>query len=309
MFTVSVGGDPGEHQLQGLSGLRRFVEEREFSTSSRSDFIKLAGHLDTDTITLREAPIAGCLGEPVGNFLFEIRVGSTPVAHTRRISGLGVRWDQMNNRESTQLATQKLWDKRRYNDITHDVVIEWTEQWQLYDYVKKLGEFSGPGKAFATVDGFTCDHVQDLHIVAMANDGTEVAKWTLYRAWPSSYRPIPDLSADTAEVGLSTVTWVLAPLMGAPGIEENIMRPLGNDQMVSQAFYKWVAKSYEMPERKDLIINMYLPGLQPGKDAPVSKIKLFNCWVQEINYQDFDANANDTLTRELVIQYDGLLPL
>lgn len=310
-FTVSVGGDVGEHQLLGLTNPERSVETRDWSPSSRSDWIQLAGHLNTNTITLREAPIAGCLGEPVGNFLFEVRIGSaaTPVAHCRRISGLGVRWDAMDNRESNSLATQKLWDKRRYNQVTHDVVIEWTEGWQLYDYVKKLGEFSGPGRAFSTVEGATCDHVQDIIIAALSNDGSESAKWILRQAWPVSYRAISDLASDNADVGLSSVTWTVANTMGTPGIEEQIIRPLGKNQMVSQAFYDWVAAAYEMPQRKDLIINMYLPGLQPGRDAPVGRLKLFNCWVQEINYQDFDASRDEHLTRELTVQFDGLLPL
>lgn len=309
MFTVSVGGDASEHQVLALSGLRRFTEVIEHTDSARSDYIALAGHLDVDTITIREAPIAGCLLEPVGNFLFEMRIGGKPVAHLRRISGLGVRWEVINNRESTSLATQKLWDKRRYNEITTEAVVEWSERWQLYEYVKKLGEFTGPGKAFAVVEGFTCDYVQDVVIAALANDGTEVARWTLYRAWPTSWRPISDLDASTSDVGLVTATWQVAPLRGSEGIREEILRPLGKEQLVSQAFYKWVASAYKVPERKDLIVNFYLPGMQPGKDAPVARVKLFNAWVSRIEYQDFDASRNEVLTREIEVAFDGLLPL
>jgi phage tail-like protein len=309
LFTISIAGDAAEHAVLGLSGLRRLTDVIEFTDSGRVDFISLAGHLNVENITVRDAPIAGCLGEVAGNFLFEVRIGGKTVAHTRRVSGLGVRWEVIENRESWNLGTQKLWDKRRYEEVTHDVVVDWQEKWQLYEYVKKLGEWRGPGKAFSVVEGFDCDYAQDVIIAALANDGSEIARWTLYRAWPSSWRPISDLAADSREVGISSVTWVVANLPGSPGIREEILRPRSPQGLVSEAFLTWVAKAYDVPERKDLIVNFYLPGLQPGKDAPVARIKLFNAWPSRVTYQDFDANANDPLTREIEITFDGLLPL
>lgn len=307
MFTIEVDGQ--EHQVQAVTAPRRFVEVMEYTNSARVDYISLAGHLDVDTITIREAPVAGCLLEPAGSFLFDLEIGGKPIGHVRRISGLGVRWETINNRESTRLSTQKLWDKRRYNEVTTEIVVEWSEKWQLYEYVKKLGEFSGPGEAFSTVDGFTCDHVEDVVITLRANDGAEVAKWKLIRAWPVSYRPISDLDAATSEVGLVTVTWQVAPLRGTEGVIETILRPLSKEQLVSQAFYKWVAAAYSVPQRKNIILNLYNPGLVPGKDDPVGRLILYNAWVSRIEYADFDASRSEVLTREIEVTFDGFRPL
>ncbi|MDD3492404.1 MAG: phage tail protein [Candidatus Thermoplasmatota archaeon] len=306
-FTVNVGGGP-EHQLLGVSGLRRFVENDEYASSADIQFINLAGHLDVDNITIREAPIAGCLGEPVGQFLFDLLIAGEPVAHVRRISGLGVRWDTGPNRESDSLATQKLFHKRRYPAVTTELVVEWTKKWQLYDYVKLLGEFSGPGKAFSVVDGFTCDHVRDIMIVAKSSDGEESARWVLSRAWPMSYR-ISDMSSDSTDPLIVSVEWVVAPAGQAPGVTETIKKRLGTGQLVSGEFYDWVASAYDVPKRKDLMLNFYLPGLQPGVDSPVSRIKLFNCFPSEVTYGDFDASADGRLTREITVTFDGLLPM
>ena len=306
-FTVTCGGE--EHQLLAVTGLRRFVQNDEFTTSASLDFINLAGHLDVDNLTLREAPIAGCLGEPVGQFLFELRIGGTKIGHVRRITGLGVRWDVGTNRESDSLATQKLFYKRRYPAVTTELVVEWKEKWQLYNYVRKLGEFSGPGAAFSVVDEFVCDHVQDVTIVAKASDGEDVAKWTLFRAWPMSYR-IGDMSADSTDPLLVSVEWVVAPRGDMPGVSEKIIRPLGRGQLVSPKFYQWVAKAFDdVPKRETLILNYYLPGLQPGVDAPVARTRLFNCFTSEVTYQDFDAAADGRLTREITVAFDGMLPV
>jgi len=305
LFTMSIAGEGGEHKLISVSNLRGIIEPIDHNESSRIDTISLAAHFNVDNLTVREAPIMGCIGEPAGNYLFEVEVNGDTVARCRRLAGLGVRWEVTDNRESDQLGTQKLWGHRTYPEVTLESVIDWQDGWQLYKKIfTKLGEFTGPGPQFVRTLA-NCPYVFDVNITLVRNDGQRVAKWALHRAWPTNWQ-LSDLSADANEVALESVTFRVAPLPGGAGITEDMLTRFSGEHLVSSAWYDWVAKAYDVPEKKDLILNIYHPGAQPGKDAPAGRLKLFNCWVSEISYSDFDATANEVATRDLTITFEGV---
>lgn len=305
LFTISVAGEGNEHKLLGISNIRQVIEAFTHNESTRIDTISLAGHLNVDNITVREAPFMGCIGEAAPNFVFEVAVDGTTVARCRRISGLGVRWEVIENRESNKITTQKLWGHRSYPEITHDVVIDWQDGWVLYNYLKKVAEVVGPGDQFAEAQA-NCPYTVDVTITAKRQDGKNVAKWTLHRAWPTNWTPISDLAADANDVGLETITWVVAPVPGAQGITEDMTTYFSSEHLVSTQWYDFVSKAFDLPEKKDLIISIYHPGAQPGKDKPVGKLKLFNAWPSEITYGDLNASDNAVLTRDITITFEGI---
>jgi len=308
LFTVSIVGDGAEHKLMSISNIQRVINEIDHTESDRIDHVILPGHMTMENITFRDIPLSACY-DVAPNFLFELVVDGKTVGHLRRISGLGVRWDVVDNQESNNLNTQKLWFKRHYNAITTEVVVEWSEKWQLWEFAKLLGYHGGPGQAFSTVDGFTCEFRKEIQIIAKDYTGEEIGKWRIHGGWARVWVPHSDLSADSTTVGTMSIEWRIANLPGSPGIEEELINKLGKEHTISQAWYDWVAKVYDVPERKDLVINIYQPGQIIGKDEPVGRLKLFNCWVAEVNYQDFDASADEILTRDVVVAYDGIVPL
>ncbi|RLG06209.1 MAG: hypothetical protein DRN68_07350 [Thaumarchaeota archaeon] len=308
IFTVSIVGDNAEHKLMSISGLQRVINEIEHTESDRIDYIRLPGHMNVENVTFRDIPLAA-FQDAAPNFLFELVVDGKTVGHVRRITGLGVRWDIITNNESNNINTQKLWGKRRYNTFTTEVVVEWSEKWQLWEFAKLLGIHEGPGNAFSTVGSFSGEFRKDVRIHLLDQQGNDLGAWFIHGGWARVWVPHSDLSADSTTVGTMSIEWAIANLPGQPGLEETLMQKLGKEHQVSQAWYEWVAKAYDVPERRHLIINIYQPGQVIGKDEPVGRLKLFNCWVAEINYQDFDATADDILTRDVVVACDGIVPL
>lgn len=312
LFTVSVvGASGGEHKLQGISGLERTVETIDgVSESTRLGKIDLPAQLNTGPITFSEAPFAGCGDMPAANFYFEVEVDGEPIAHVRSVSGLGVNWDIVENRESTSLNVQKLWDKFTIPEITINQVIELSSGNPLYKAMKKMGEIQGPGEGFSVVGGATCDY-RGNWVVRLKNRGGDiVAQWTVVSAWPSRYVPMDDWSADGGDVGMRSITLRSAPVVGSPGIIEEVSSwaTAAGSGLVSDTFLEWASSIFNSaPTRKNLVINHYHPDAIPGSAEPLKTIKLFNCWPSSLNYGDLDAGSPALATREVVMACDGFI--
>lgn len=309
LFTVSVIGSGGEHKLQGASGFERNVETIDgVSESTRLGKIDLPAQLNTGDLTFREAPLAGCGDLPAGNFYFEIEVDSEPIAHARSISGLGVNWDVVENRESTSLNVQKLWDKYTIPEITINQVIELSEGNPLLTIMQKMGKIQGPGNAFSVVGGATCSYRGNWVIRLKNRSGGIIATWTLYAAWPSRYVPMDDYDADGGDVGLRSLTLRLAPAAGSIAIDERVSSwaTSGGSGLVSQAWLDWCSSIFRRaPTRKHLTVSHYHPDAIPGVGAPVKTYKIFNAWPSSITYSDLDAGSPALATRDIVVACDG----
>jgi len=310
LFTLSVVGKPGEHKLQSVSGFRQAIDLIEgASESTRIDKFDLPSQLNMEALTLREAPFAGCGDQPEGNFFFSLYLNGTEVAHVRSVSGLGVNWAVSENRESTVLNVQKLFTKRTTPEITIKQVIELSEGDALFDEIAKMGTYQGPGRAFSVVGGATCAYRGDWKISLKKRDGSEVASWTIYQAFPNSYTPFDDLDATSDDVALRTLTLRSSPAFGTINIEERVSSWPGGGQIVSPDFLLWVSSAFNLPTRQTLVLNLYHPDALPGAGEPVKRWKLFNCWPSTVTYQDLDAGSPALCTREVGIAYDGYIPV
>jgi len=308
LFTIEVAGSKTEHKLLGVSGLQAVINPVEVRESNRIDIGRLAGHATVDNFTVREAPIKGCLDEPVGNFLFELEIQGGPVLHLRRVSGLGVTWQAIENKESNELAIQKLWGHKSYPDITVEAVVDWESKDQFKKYLDKVANFTGPGPQFAHAEA-TCPYIQDAVLRVLSNDKEVRATWKIRRAWVLNWTPLGDLDATADDVAIERMTLALDPLPNSQGIAEDIFSPFEPAQMGASEWYDFVAAAWDIPYKRDLILHTYDPGQNPGKDQPKASYKVFNAWVSEIRYGDFDANADEILTREVTITAEGIKPL
>jgi len=312
LFTVSIIGTDGEHKLQGITGLERTIETIDGkSESTRLGKFDLPAQLNTGAITFTEAPFAGCGDMPAGNFYFEVELDSTPVAHVRSVSGLGIDWAIMENRESTLLNVQKLWDKYTVPEITIQQVIELSEGDQLFDAIEKLGRIQGPGNAFSVVDGATCAYRGNWTIRLKNRGGDVIAQWTIYGAWPSRYVPINDYDADGGDVGLRSLTLRTAPVAAQPPIMESVSSwaTAAGSGLVSPTWLTWCSSIFtQAPTRKNLTINHYHPDALPGVSEPLKRFTLFNCWPSQLTYSDLDAGSPDLATREVVMACDAFIP-
>lgn len=311
LFTVSVVGHGQEHKLQSISGLERVIETIDgVSESTRLGKIDLPAQLNTGNITFSEAPFAGCGDTPAANFYFEVEVNGTVVAHVRSVSGLGINWDILENRESDKLNVQKLWDKYTIPEITISQVIELSGDNPLYTEVQKLGKIQGPGEGFSTVGGATCSF-RGNWVIRLKNRGGEViAQWKIYQAWPSRYVPMNDWTAEGGEVGLRSLTLRSAPVVGEPAIEESVSAwaTAAGSGLVSQPWLTWVSDIFKnAPTRKNLVISHYHPDAIPGAAEPLKRFKLFNCWPSSVTYGDLDASSPALATREVVMACDGFI--
>lgn len=310
LFTIEVAGGGTEHKLLGITGLQAVINPVEVRESNRIEVARLAGHATVDNFTVREAPIKGCLEEPVGNFLFELDIQGLPVVHLRRVSGLGVSWQVIENKESNELAIQKLWGHRSYPDITVEAVVDADFRDQFKKYLDKVAKFTGPGPQFAHAVG-SCPYVQDLTLRLLTHNKTPAAVWMIRRAWVLNWTPVGDLDVTGDDVALERITLALDPLPNSQAIAENIIpfNMFDANQQGSPAWYQFVSAAYSVPVKRDLTIHVYHPGQKPGKDAPKASYKVFNAWVSEIRYGDFDANADEILTREVTITAEGIKEL
>lgn len=311
LFTVEVAGSKTEHKLLGISGLQAVINPVEVRESNRIEVARLAGHATVDNFTVREAPVKGCHDEPVGNFLFELEIQGGPVLHLRRVTGLGVTWQVIENKESNELAIQKLWGHKSYPDVAIEAVVDWESKDQFKKYLNRVAKFTGPGPQFAHAEA-RCPYIQDAVLRVLSNDRQVRAMWKIRRAWVLNWTPLGDLDATGDDVAIERMTLALDPLPNSQGIAETIFPMLGMfdmSNMGSLAWYQFVASAWDIPKKKDLIIHVYDPGLNPGKDQPKASYKVFNAWVSEIRYGDFDANADEILTREVTITAEGIKPL
>lgn len=310
LFTVSVIGGGGEHKLQGVSNFSVGLDAiNPVSESTRIDEFSLPAQFNMENITLKESPFAGCDNQPAGNFYFKVLVNGTEIAHMRSVSGIGVDWAVMENRESTSLNVQKLFNKRTTGDIVLNQVMELSEDDPFYNQLKKMGEYVGPGKGYSVVGGADCKYRGDWTFILMNRSGGEVARWTMYGAYPSKYQPIDDLDATASEVGMRSLTLTSSPIYGTKNIEERVTSWPTGGQIVSSEFLQWVSGSFDLPSRKNLMLNLYHPDAIPGHGSPVKRWKLFNCWPSSVTYQDLDAGSPGLLTREIVIATDGFRPI
>lgn len=311
LFTVSVIGEGGEHKLQGISGVERTIETIDgVSESTRLGKIDLPSHLNTGNITFNEAPFAGCGDTPAGNFYFEVELDGEIIGHVRSVSGLGVNWDIVENRESTNLNVQKLWDKFSIPEITFNQVVELSEGNPLYTAINKMGEIQGPGDGFSVVGGATCSFRGNWTIRLKNRGGEIIAQWNIVQAWPSRYEPMNDWTAEGGDVGLRSLTIRSAPVVGSPGIIETVSSwaTAAGSGLVSQPFYDWCSSIFKQaPTRKNLVINHYHPDALPGADEPLKTWKLFNCWPSSLSYGDLDAGSPALATREIVMACDGFI--
>ena len=309
LFTVAIIGEGGEHKLQGITGLERTIETIDgVSESTRNGKIDLPAQLNTGNITFSEAPFAGCGDTPAGNFYFEVELDGEVLAHIRSFSGLGVNWDIVESRESSVLNVQKLWDKFSLPEITVQQVIELGEGNPLYTAIQKLGKIQGPGNGFSVVGGATCSFRGNWVIRLKNRAGDIMAQWTIVQAWPSRYEPMNDWSADGGDIGLRSITLRSAPVVGSPGIIENVSSwaTAAGSGLVSQPWLNWCSSIFKQaPTRKNLVINHYHPDALPGSDEPVKTFKLFNCWPSSVSYGDLDAGSPALATREIVMACDG----
>lgn len=308
LFTVTVGGAASEHKVITLSGLQEVIAPIEAAESHRKEKFRIAGHATVDNFTIREAPIMGCLDESVGNFLFDLDIQGVGVVHLRRVSGLGVQWATIENKESDQLAIQKLFGHQTYPDITVEAVMDAETKNQFKQYVDKVAKFTGPGPQFAHAEG-TCPYVQDMKLRALAHDKSVRATWDIRRAWVLNWAPFGDLDAGADDLSIEKMTLALDPLPNSMGIIENIITPFDQEHMGSSDWYSFVASAWDIPEKKNLVINIYAPGKIPRRDEPVASYKVFNTWVSQVSYSDFDASSDDLLTREVTITAEGVIPL
>lgn len=307
IFTVSVVGAGGEHKLQSITGLEHNTELIDpVSESTRLDQYVLPAQFNIGNITFKEAPFAGCGDQPASNFLFEVNLNGQPIAHVRSITGIGAHWAIMENRESTSLNVQKLWDKRSIPEITLNQVIELSEGNPLYKEISKLGKYQGPGKGYSVVGGAQCSYRGDWTIILRNREGDEVVRWRLYSVFPSRYQPINDMDATAGDVGLRSLTLRSSPAAGIIPLEE-IVSSYPTKGLVSQAWLQWIASGFSLPSRKDLTINLYAPESLPGQGEPLKRWKVFNAWPSEINYQDLDAASPALATREIVMACDGYI--
>lgn len=309
LHSIEVSGAGGEHKIISLSGLEETVEPIEVSESHNIIRKRIAGHAGVNPITIREAPIMGCHEQPVGNFLIECDFGGVAVAHLRRISGIGVNWQVIDNKEGSSLGIGRLAGHKTYPDIIVEAVVDWETRDQLFKYMAKTAEFTGPGYYLPAVTS-ECPYFENLVVRVKTNDDRLAAKWLIHRAWVMNWTPFGDLDATADEVALERVTLALDPVPNQEAIEEMIEMPFEQEQMGSDAWYEFVASAYGLvPDRRDLVIHSYAPGQIPQNDQPKASYKLWDCWVSEVNYQDFDANADDILTREVTVQVSGITPL
>ena len=307
IFTVSVVGSGGEHKLQAITGFEHNVELIDpVSESTRVDQYVLPAQFNIGNLTFREAPFAGCGDQPASNFYFEVLLNGQPIAHVRSVSGIGVHWAIVENRESTSLNVQKLWDKRSVPEVTLQQVIELSEGNPLYTEISKLGKYQGPGKGYSVVGGAQCSYRGDWTIILRQRDGGEVARWILYSVFPSRYVPFNDFDATAGDVGIRSLTLHSSPATGIIPIEEQVSS-YPTKGLVSQAWLEWIASAYRVPSRRDLVFNLYSPEVLPGVGSPLRRWKVFNAWPSEINYQDLDAASPGLATREIVMACDGYI--
>lgn len=310
LFTVSIIGGGGEHKLQGVSNFAYGPDLIDpVSESTRLDQFSLPAQLNVDNLTLKEAPFAGCEGQPASNFYFKVLVNGAEIAHMRSVSGLGVNWEVMENRESTILNVQKLFNKRTIPEITLNQVIELNEGDPFMEQMDKLGRFQGPGRGFSVVGGANCSYRGTWTFILMDRAGGEVVRWNAYGMFPSKFQPIGDLEATSNEVGMRTLTLRSSPAYGVQNIEEIVSSWPGSGQIVSPDFLQWASRAFKIPERKQLMLNLYHPDALPGTDVPQKRWKLFNCWPSSVTYQDLDAGSPALCTREIVLATDGVRPV
>ncbi len=309
LHSIEVAGAGGEHKIISLSGLQQVVTPVDVSESHNIIRKRISGHHGVDPITIREAPVMGCHEQPIGNFLIECDFGGVGVAHLRRIAGIGVTWEVIDNKEGTELGIGRLAGHKTYPDITVEAVVDWDTRDQLYAYMRKVGRFTGPGDYIPTVES-QCPYFEDVIVRAFTHDKRLAAKWYIHRAWVMNWTPFGDLDATADDVSLERITLALDPMPNQEAIEEDITIPFESEHMASDAWYEFVNSAYNLvPQRKDLIVHTYHPGQIPRDDQPKASYKLLDCWVSEITYQDFDANADDIMTREVTVQVSGVMPL
>jgi len=310
LFTVSVIGGGGEHKLQSVTNFGLGVDAiSSVSESTRLDQFSLPAQYNMENITLKESPFAGCDNQPATNFLFKVLVNGTEIGHMRSVSGIGATWDVMENRESTSLNVQKLFNKRTTPDITLNQVIELNDGNPFYTQMKKMGEYVGPGNGYSVVGGADCKYRGDWTFILMNRGMEEVARWTMYGAYPSHYQPISDLDASASEVGMRSLTLTSSPIYGVQNIEEKVTSWPNGGQIVSSEFLSWISGVFAVPTRKHLMLNLYHPDAIPGVGQPAKRWKLFNCWPSSVTYQDLDAGSPGLCTREIVLATDGFLPI
>jgi phage tail-like protein len=309
LFTVSVVGGGNEHRLQGVSGLERTADPIESVSGSTQIWVNsLPGHINTGDITLSEAPFAGCAGGPAANFYFQLELNGVPIAHVRSVSGLSMAWGMTENHESTNLGTQKLWDKGTPGDITLGQVIELSEGDSLLAEMEKLGAVQGPGVGFSVVGGAMCQYASNWVIRLLKRDGTAVASWTLYGWYPSRYEPINGLEAQGGDVGLRTLVLKSQASIKAMPIEETVASWYNEQGLTDPAFLAWASSIFTVaPSRKHLVVSLYHTDQMPGVGTPDLRWKLFNCWPKELRYSDFDAGSPALATREIVLACDGFV--
>ncbi len=311
LFTVSIVGGGSEHRLQSVSGLERTVESID-SVSGSTQFWKqsLPGHINTGDITMSEAPFGGCAGGPNPNFYFQVELDGTPIAHMRSVSGLSMSWESSENRESTNLGVQKLFDKGTPGDITLAQVIELSEANPLMAAIEKLGIVQGPGVGFSVVGGAECAYAGNWVIRLLKRDGEPVAQWTLHGWYPSRLEPINGLDAQGGDVGLRSMTLKPQASVKAMPIEEKISFWYNEQGLTDQAFLDWASGVFSAaPVRKHLVVSLYHPDTLPGVGKPDLRWKLFNCWPKSVTYSDLDAGSAALATREIVFACDGFVEI
>lgn len=136
--------------------------------------------------------------DPYRNFKFQVLIDGRPVAGLSKVSALIKKTEVVEWRTgSDPTRVRKLPGGTRYEPITleqgltHDPVFE---EWA--NLVNNLD-----GDAAMSLKNFRKDIVINL----LNLQGTVVLSYVVYRAWVSEYQALPDLDADTSEVGIQRI--------------------------------------------------------------------------------------------------------